>query len=132
MMDIRGLQSSVNSSGWKPPLTVDGVPGRNTMRAIDSLLSHVPRRSGDPEAWSDARKLIAIEQAFYNAKGLDAGNVDGLIGEQTRYARRAWDAREANKGQPVDGVENFRRPDETPVAARRCRDRRMSPASTEV
>jgi hypothetical protein len=110
-MDVRTVQAVLNSRGLKPPLVVDGIPGDQTMRAIDLLLQsafEAHATAGDPWEWSDARKLIAIEQTIYAEKGIDAGLIDGLVGELTRYARSVWEARQANGGKPVPAIENFR------------------------
>jgi hypothetical protein len=137
MMDIRALQAAINARGRVPPLVADGIAGGKTMAAVDELLSIAPRVVGrnvppltwaeklfgdkrvpsGPVTWSDARKLVAAEQALLNGLQIDAGNVDGLVSEQTRHAREVWDARMANSGKPVPAVEDFRKPDPAPVAA---------------
>lgn len=88
-MDIKTIQTSLNSfAPPAPKLAVDGVPGRNTMRAVDAVLGEHAKGSDD---WSDARKLVAIEQWIYKENDIEVGGIDGLVGEQTRYARRVFD-----------------------------------------
>lgn len=97
-MDIKEIQLGLNSQFIK----VDGVPGRKTMSRVDELLGPVS------EDWSDARKLIAIEQFIMKGKSIDVGEVDGIIGPQTRWARTIWDARGKDKSKPNDKEEKWR------------------------
>jgi hypothetical protein len=101
-MEIRTLQAALNARDVKPPLQVDGVAGRGTMAAVDALLSASGIKGFD--RWPDARRLVVAEQLIYRDLGIDVGAIDGLIGEQTRYARSVYEAR--LKGDA--SVENWR------------------------
>lgn len=88
-MEVRNLQAALNArGGTKPLLAVDGIAGKRTMALIDELLKDV-----DADSWSDARKLIAAEQIVYQHAVIEVGAIDGLVGEQTRYARTVYAAR---------------------------------------
>jgi hypothetical protein len=89
-MNIAAIQAALNARGTTPPLKSDGVPGKKTMAAVDLALTLA---KVDADDWSDARRLIAIEQLIYADDGIEVGLIDGLIGEQTRYARTVYVAR---------------------------------------
>lgn len=103
-MDIRAIQAALNARGQNPPLSADGIPGKKTMAAVDAALSD----AADADDWSDARKLIAVEQLIYQDLGIEVGEIDGLVGEQTRFARTAYDARQKNGGKADPEVEKWR------------------------
>lgn len=104
-MQISELQAALTARAPELGLGTDGIAGRKTMKAVDALLEQV---GAIPDAWSDARRLIAAEQAIYAAAGIETGVVDGLVGEQTRHARKVWAARQANGGKPDPRVEAWR------------------------
>lgn len=108
-MNIAALQAALNVRGVNPPLATDGIAGRKTMAAVDAALDAEGIRH---PTWSDARKRIAVEQLFYRDLGIEVGAIDGLVGEQTRYAREVYAARtrgdssaetwrDADEGKPV-------------------------------
>lgn len=86
MIDNKAIQEFLKIKGGYAGL-IDGKIGKLSLMAIDTVLGTKASN------WSDARKLIAIEQTIYNDAGIPAGTVDGFVGEQTRYARSVWDAR---------------------------------------
>ncbi len=108
-MDIKTLQTVLNTLGVNPPLDTDGDAGKKTMTAIENLL----RADGvkNFEDWSDARLQLAAEQLFYKRSKIEVGAIDGLIGEQTRYARTVYAAR--LKGDKT--VETWRDSDPKPT-----------------
>lgn len=81
----------------------DGIPGRKTMAAVDKLLT-----GAEIEDWVDARRLIAAEQMIYLRLKINTGTVDGLVGEQTRYARAVYAGRLKNDGKPDPKIEAWR------------------------
>lgn len=92
-MNIKELQAALNvhkERAKKPALVVDGIAGRRTMEFVDSLLS-----KEKTEHWSDARRLIGAEQFIIQEMGIFIGDIDGLVGEQTRYGRSVYAARKA-------------------------------------
>jgi hypothetical protein len=100
-MDVRGLQAALNARGHKPALLVDGKPGKNTMRAVEALVGNKP-------SWSDERLRVAAEQIIYRDVGIEVGDIDGLVGEQTRYAREVWKARQSGNEKKIAKVETWR------------------------
>lgn len=91
-MDLRDLQSALNARGWTPPLALDDALGPETIKAIDAFLADqaVTRAPG----WPAPRRAIAAQQALCRSAGIDVGEVDGLMGPQTRHALEVWDARQ--------------------------------------
>lgn len=86
-MDTRTLQTFLNSKGAK--LEADGLLGAKTLKAAEILV----RASGNPEGladWSSDRLMIALEQVLYADQKLEVGAIDGLVGEDTRQARRVY------------------------------------------
>jgi hypothetical protein len=72
-------------------LNIDEIAGAGTMRGVDQYLV---KTNAPFSNWSDARRLIAFEQAYYIEQGIkDVGPIDGLIGPQTLHARDVWEAR---------------------------------------
>lgn len=113
-MDTKQLQNILNSLKLiERPLVADGIVGKQTMSAVDKLLEN----SQAPEwlDWSDSRRLVAAEQMIYEANNIEIGDVDGIVGEQTRHARRVWEARQKNEGKPDAKVENWRDKDSGPT-----------------
>lgn len=117
MIDVRGIQLALNAyRAPAPALLVDGVPGKNTRLAIRSVLASVGSRVPDGwRNWSDDRQQVAIEQLIYRDHGIEVGVIDGLVGEQTRWARTVWDARGLDKTVKAE-IETFRDGTATGVA----------------
>lgn len=46
-----------------------------------------------PPDWDEDRKRIAALQLLCRREGIDVGKIDGLVGEQTRFAFEAFDGR---------------------------------------
>lgn len=97
-MNLTDIQRALIERGFA--LEATGVPDKHTMRAIDIALAKSPWLSGNLAAWPDERRLVAIEQLIYREAGIDVGAIDGLVGEQTRYARAVWAARQ--RGNPAE------------------------------
>lgn len=105
-MDIKQLQAALNKRGVNPPLDVDGIPGKATMAAVEAVLKLAT--NSDTSGWPDARMRLAVEQFIYREAGIEVGEIDGLIGEQTRYARSVWDARQTGDQAKIAAVEQWR------------------------
>lgn len=86
-MDTRTLQTFLNSKGAK--LEADGLLGAKTLKAAESHLRNFGS-SFDVENWSADRTMIAIEQLLYKSHEIEVGAIDGLVGEDTRQARRVY------------------------------------------
>lgn len=71
---------------------IDGILGKRSRKAIDIFLGDHWVEFLD---WTDERRQIAAEQLIYKNAKIEVGDIDGLVGEQTRYARTVW---EAHKG----------------------------------
>ncbi|TXH09508.1 MAG: hypothetical protein E6R03_16650 [Hyphomicrobiaceae bacterium] len=67
----------------------DGIVGANTRAALDRVLK---KEKLNFSLWSDARRRVAFEQIVYKKAGFYEGELDGLVGEQTRQAVRLWEA----------------------------------------
>lgn len=92
LYDPETLQEALNQFKDKvglPALVPDGRPGKRTMKFIETLLGSQLNSN-----WSDARKLLAAEQFIYKHRGYYEGDIDGLVGEMTRYARSVYEARQ--------------------------------------
>lgn len=85
---------------------VDGDVGKETRRAIDTVLKTVPEAKGYVD-WTDDRRIFAYGQWMLRLEGIDTGKIDGLNGEQTRYA---WSVHVARKKSPEEAakVETWR------------------------
>lgn len=100
-MDIKELQAELNEMKIVSyPIVSDGIAGKRTMGAVDVLLGESGAR--DWLDWGDARRRVAAEQIIYAANKIEVGEIDGLVGEQTRYARSVWEIRKRNAGKPSD------------------------------
>jgi len=67
---------------------------------------HVP--GGDWGKWNTARRVIAAGQLLCRIDGIEAGDIDGYMGPQTKYAFEVYDARKATGTNPVPDVETWR------------------------
>jgi lysozyme family protein len=72
---------------------IDGIYGRSTRRAIQALL--LSHGISDCIGWTLGRLLIAGQQAICHYDGIDAGEIDGIDGPQTQYARNVYAARKS-------------------------------------
>lgn len=97
-MNILETQKALNQLGYATEDT--GLPNPAFWRTVDEALDAYP----DADNWTDARKLIAIEQRLYASLGIEVGAIDGLVGPQTQYARSVYVARKAGK----DDAETWR------------------------
>lgn len=102
-MNVKQLQAELTKLGHDVG-SIDGIAGRKTMVAVDKVIAEI---SGWQD-WVDSRRLIAAEQEIYRQQKIDPGTLDGLVGEQTRYARTVYAARLKNDGKPVPKVEHWR------------------------
>lgn len=85
---------------------LDGDYGPKTAAAVAALFRR--DRVKGWEAWPSARRIVAAQQLLAEISGIEVGDIDGLIGEQTRYAFEVYDARQKNGGKPVASVEKWR------------------------
>lgn len=90
---------------------IDGEYGRNTNTAIEALF--LQQKIKGWTNWSKQRRANAAMQLFCRIDNIEIGEIDGLIGEQSRYAFSVYDARKANGGKLVAAVEQWR---DTPAA----------------
>lgn len=86
-MDTLTLQTFLISQGAK--IAADGQLGAKTLKAADVYLRKTVQPH-DLADWTSDRLMIAIEQAYYNSLKIEAGHIDGLVGEDTRQARRIF------------------------------------------
>lgn len=102
-MNILEVQSRLAIAGLYSH-AVDGVHGRRTVQAIEALFLARPYLKGDWRRWSAARRVIAAAQLFCMQDGIEVGEIDGLVGPQTRHAFEVYAARKRG----IEGVENWR------------------------
>ena len=69
----------------------DGNIGPKTVAAIKSYLTD---QGINVTGWNKSRLVVGIEQFLYKKDGFDSGPVDGFVGEQTRFARTQWQAKD--------------------------------------
>lgn len=104
-MDVKQIQREIAKLGYAVGAP-DGIAGRQTLGAVDTMLmsSNIP----DWVLWTDSRRLVAVEQLILrDVHGIETGAIDGLVGEQTRYARSVWEARQKGPGE-AKKVETWR------------------------
>src|SRR5262245_38471030 len=91
-MKIEEIQEELKKRGLYAG-EIDGIAGRVTMAGIDTVLRARFNGSNGWQNWTDARRLVAFEQIMMKEEGIEVGLIDGLVGEQTRYARNVREAR---------------------------------------
>lgn len=79
---IEHLDRYLAHFGWWP--TAD----EQRADALDEAFA--AHAEGGWETWSPARRAVAGEQLVYRLTGIDVGEIDGLVGPATRYAREAY------------------------------------------
>jgi hypothetical protein len=97
-MDLKTMQLELSVMGVDPG-AVYGVFGPLTRAAVAAVLSEAGIERW--RNWSWARRRIAAEQLVYRRHGIDGGEIDGLVGPQTLYARDAYLAVEATAALPA-------------------------------
>ncbi len=104
-MDLRELQARLTAARLYAD-KIDGIAGKDTRAALEALLlqQKVEKFGG----WSTARRVIAGLQLLCRIDGIEVGKIDGLMGEQTRYAFTVYDARKASGGKVQPTVELWR------------------------
>jgi len=70
---------------------IDGIYGPHTRNAIKALL--IIRQSSDWIGWPADRLVIAGKQGLCELDGIEVGDIDGIVGPQTRYAFSVYTAR---------------------------------------
>ena len=86
-MDVTTLQLELSAMGADPG-AADGIFGPLTQGAVASALTEAGIERW--RNWSWARRGVAAEQLIYRRRGIDTGEIDGLVGPQTLYAREAY------------------------------------------
>ena len=112
-MDVRDLQSRLKAAQLYDG-GVDGAVGGLTRDAIQALLLQQAVRKFD--LWPIARRIIAAQQLLCRIDGIEVGNVDGLMGTQTRQAFAVYDARKLTGGKVNAAVEDWRDDEKAPQA----------------
>lgn len=112
---------------------LDGDLGPASMRGVDGLLeARAGEVKGDYKRWGKQRRAIAAFQLILKHAGFpDIGDVDGLVGPDTRQAYSEWDHLQRTGERPAAW-----RPDDEPElelkpsswGAQRDMDRRYGPA----
>lgn len=104
-MDIYDVQSRL-AAAHLYDYKVDGDYGNLTKAAIKAFLLQQSVKGFEP--WSAARRMIAAQQLLCRVDKIEVGDIDGIVGTQTRHAFAVYDARKQNDGKPVAAVEAWR------------------------
>lgn len=108
-MDVRHVQALLASANYYRG-AIDGDAGPKTMAAVEITEANAGVEGLD---WAKPRRLIAAAQRVLNAKGFEAGVVDGYAGHNTNEALTEWlDARSGHG--PTGGID---RDDPAPTVA---------------
>ena len=68
------------------------IDGKVTAQLITAIKAYLTKNKVDCSDWSDDRVLVAGEQSLYDSKNIDTGEIDGLAGPQTNYARSVYNS----------------------------------------
>lgn len=90
MIDDRSIQRALKAKGCYSD-EVDGVWGGNSKKGVRAALTAAGLT--DAAGWPDARCKLAFQQLMMKDVGIDAGEIDGLTGPQTRIALENWQNR---------------------------------------
>ncbi len=92
---------------------VDGKPSPAFRQAVDAMFAQEAtsgRLAPGWQGWVDVRRRLAMEQAILRDAGIAVGEIDGLVGPATRFARDSYQQL-METGQPITLPER----DQTPA-----------------
>lgn len=69
------------------------VDGKLSTPFYDAIAYTVQSQKINTKGWTKARFLVAGEQLLYKSEKIETGNIDGLVGPQTNYAREVYKAK---------------------------------------
>lgn len=72
---------------------VDGAEGKSFTEAIEACFARevaAGTLAAGWQGWTDSRRRLAVEQALLRDKHIDVGEIDGLLGPQTMFARESF------------------------------------------
>ena len=72
---------------------VDGPAGPGIQDAIEARFAHeaaAGKLAPGWESWTTTRRKFAVEQSLIRDSGIEIGDIDGLVGQQTMFAREAF------------------------------------------
>ncbi len=110
-MNILNVQSRLAIAGLYSH-ALDGVLGPHTAQAIQALFLARPYLTGDWRRWPSVRRVVAAAQLFCLEDGIEVGEIDGLVGPQTRHAFEIQAARQRG----IEGVQNWRDHENRPAS----------------
>lgn len=113
MIDTKTVQRTLAARGIN--VAVDGVDGPRTKIAIRAALADAGIVAATGRTWTDERCRVAYEQLLFRDAGLAVGQIDGLIGPQTRYAQEKW--QDLQRSIPSDPVARATFPRQSEVPA---------------
>jgi lysozyme family protein len=105
-LDLEEVQRRLSTIPLYPPAQIDGDFGTLTQTAIWAFL--VQQGVPDGMRWRGQRLVIAGAQALCRLDNIDAGEIDGLLGPQTRYALDVYAGRKSGDAK----IETWRDADE--------------------
>jgi len=115
-LDLAELQRRLSAVPLYPPDQIDGDYGPRTQAAIQAFL--VQQDVPDAMRWRGQRLVIAGAQALCRLDKIDVGEIDGLIGPQTRYALDVYAGRKSgdSKGETWRDADEDKPPNAPPPA----------------
>lgn len=104
-MDLKDVQTRLTTIRLYEG-KIDNDLGPLTKAAVNAFLMQQGVKNFDH--WSIDRRLNAAKQLICRIDNIEVGEIDGLVGPQTKYAITVWDARKKAGGQPDPKVESWR------------------------
>lgn len=101
-LTIRQFQERLRDAG----LYEGPIDGQETRAVVDAMEKRFARDATSGrlvagwEGWSAGRRRFAVEQSLILDAGIEVGDVDGLVGPQTMFAREAFQ-HQVETGQPL-------------------------------
>jgi hypothetical protein len=86
---------------------IDGDAGELTWKALEAFFGQLAlagRLADGWQGWSTARRKLAVEQAIMADAGIEVGEIDGLLGPQTRAARLMWEGLQKTGKPVIEGI----------------------------
>lgn len=88
-IDARSIQAALKTDSLYDG-RLDGILGPMSRAGISRALYDEFKPSIEWRTWAQDRQQVAYEQLLMHRAGIETGDIDGLIGPQTRYAYELW------------------------------------------
>lgn len=90
MIDDRSIQRALKAKGHYAD-EIDGVWGNDSRNGVRAAL--IAAGVAETASWPDPRCKLAFQQLMLKDLGIEVGEIDGVIGPQTRIALEKWQNR---------------------------------------